>query len=109
DHPVRVIRLPAPPDVALEHELLLRVQCAQASEVRAISHLLWRPTVHGLEPRQRRVLPAPLGATDLAADLVARPQAELLDQLLRDVDVVGPGHVARFPAADETRPASHHL
>src|SRR5690606_31557250 len=88
DHAVRVVRLAASANVALQHQLLVRVLRAQAWKVGTTSHFLRGPAVHRFQPRQGRALPTARRTADLSADLVARAQAELLDQLLRDVDVV---------------------
>ncbi len=109
DDPVRVVRLAAALQAALQDELLVWVERAQPREVRTPPHLLRRAPVHALHPRQRRALPPPRRRPHFAADLVSRPQAQLLDQLLRHVDVAVAGDVARFPAANEPRSAAQDL
>jgi len=86
--------------VALELELLVRVDRREVAEVLALLGLVRFEPVHRGDLDERRVLLVVLGRADGPLHHVAAPELEATDLRHRAVDVVIPGQVAA--RADET-------
>ena len=85
--------------LGLEAQSVLRVERRQLAELDAVARLLRLGTVDGVEADERVELLLALTLARLAdgtGDGVALAQAALADLGERDVDVVGPGQVARW-------------
>ena len=88
-------------DVALEDQGLVREERRQVLEQDLVLGVLGGLAVDLVDLDQREVALAVLGRADLALDRVAGVQVEAADLRRRDVDVVGPGEVARVGRAQE--------
>ncbi len=109
DHSVRVVGLSPNLPAALETERLVGVHRRKAIEIGALSCLFRSLSVDEVEVHERRALPVTRAATDHAGELVAGPEAKLVDDLRPDVDVVTTRDIARILAANEARATSEDL
>ena len=109
DDPVRVVGLSTHHPVTGQDELLVGEHSAQPIEVGAQLGVLGRTTIDQSQMRERWTLSVLGTPPHGAVELVSRAQAEFVNDLCADVDVLLAGRITRVTATDEPGAAAQDI